>query len=503
MRNFSFTLVLTLFSSTFLFAQLAPGSTAPDFTITDTDGITHNLYDILDEGKPVLLDLFATWCGPCWSFAETGVFDEFDESYGPNASNTVFTIAVEADPSTPVAELTGGGSSIGDWNDVIHYALANDDQIGDAYALEYYPTIYLICPDRTVTEIGQGPASGGYWTPFSLYEEVSSACGVEMLPPGVIEGVNAGIVSYDSELVSCGGGKIEPMITIQNLGTDDMTSCSIQTIIDGSVINTYDWTGSLSSYGSAQVTLPEIPANTTNVSFNVVMDGDLESSDDNIDVEIEFATESHAYISVEVNADFYPGETSWDIRNSNGTIVAQGSYEEGTADQWNGGGPDADMTHEHNTDLSEGCYTFNAYDSFGDGQTGYSGSGAGADGSIVVTDGNGNELLFISGNWGSEVTSHFEVTFGVGIEEVLENSISVYPNPTFNNTTVLLNLIESNQVTIELVNTLGQKVFTKEYQMTAGLNNVPLLVENLNVGIYYLNIIVNDKITTEKLNILK
>ena len=39
--------------------------------------------------------------------------------------------------------------------------------------------------------------------------------------------------------------------------------------------------------------------------------------------------------------------------------------------------------------------------------------------------------------------------------------------------------------------------------MTAGLNNVPLLVENLNVGIYYLNIIVNDKITTDKLNILK
>ena len=34
------------------------------------------------------------------------------------------------------------------------------------------------------------------------------------------------------------------------------------------------------------------------------MDGDLDSSDDNIDVEIEFATESHAYIHVEVNADF-------------------------------------------------------------------------------------------------------------------------------------------------------------------------------------------------------
>ena len=130
------------------------------------------------------------------------------------------------------------------------------------------------------------------------------------------------------------------------------------------------------------------------------MDGDLESSDDIIDIEIEFAIESHAYIHVEFNADYYPGEPSWDIRNSNGSVVFQSSYQDGNADQWNGGGPDADMTHDHFTELSEGCYTFNAYDSFGDGQTGYSGSGAGADGSIIVTDGNGNELLFISGNWG-------------------------------------------------------------------------------------------------------
>ena len=151
MRNFSFTLVLTLFSSTFLFAQLAPGSTAPDFTITDTDGVTHNLYDILDEGKPVLLDLFATWCGPCWSFAETGVFDEFDELYGANGNNSAFTMAIESDPDTDISELTS--SALGDWTSIIHYPLANDDQIGDAYSLEFYPTIYLICPDRRVQVI--------------------------------------------------------------------------------------------------------------------------------------------------------------------------------------------------------------------------------------------------------------------------------------------------------------------------------------------------------------
>ena len=498
MRNFYFTLVFTLFSSTFLFAQLEPGSTAPNFTITDTYGVTHNLYDILDEGKPVLLDLFATWCGPCWSFAETGVFDEFDELYGANGDNSAFTVAVEADPSTPASELSGGGSSIGDWTSVIHYTLANDDNIAELYALEYYPTIYLICPDRRVQEIGQGPASGGSWNVQTLAEEVFiNTC------PAPVEGLNAMMQSYDGDLVSCGGSKIEPIVTILNMGTEDMTACSIQTIIGGSVVNTYNWNGSLATFASAQVTLPEIPSTNSDISFNVVMDGDLEASDDDIDIEIQFATESHAYIHVEVNADFYPVETSWDIRNSNGTVVFSGSYQAGTADQWDGGGPDADMTHDHFTSLDEGCYTFNAYDSFGDGQTGYSGSGAGTDGSIVVTDGNGTELLFISGGWGSEVVTNFEVMSGVGVEEILENSISVFPNPTYNNTSVSLNLVESNQVMIELVNTLGQKVFIQEYAMSAGSNTVDLSVETLNAGMYYLNITVDDKLMTEKLNILK
>jgi len=38
-------------------AQLPPGTLAPNFTGTDLDGNTWTLYDILDEGKSVLLDL--------------------------------------------------------------------------------------------------------------------------------------------------------------------------------------------------------------------------------------------------------------------------------------------------------------------------------------------------------------------------------------------------------------------------------------------------------------
>ena len=154
-------------------AQLAPGSVAPDFTVTayqswlSTAGLngngTYNLYDYLDAGYTVILDVSATWCGPCWNYHLGGALDDVYINHGPaghpgvsaNTTDDVMVIWIEGDGATADATMLDGSGAIGNWIEPnatlgqIQFPMANPvsataTQINNDYNIAFYPTVYKI-----------------------------------------------------------------------------------------------------------------------------------------------------------------------------------------------------------------------------------------------------------------------------------------------------------------------------------------------------------------------
>jgi thiol-disulfide isomerase/thioredoxin len=63
-------------------------SLAPDFTVYDLEGNAHKLSDF--QGKPVLLNFWASWCGPCQM--EMPDFQKFYETHGDKVNFVIVNL---------------------------------------------------------------------------------------------------------------------------------------------------------------------------------------------------------------------------------------------------------------------------------------------------------------------------------------------------------------------------------------------------------------------------
>ena len=61
------------------------GDVVDNFTVVDTEGNTHELYEITASGKHVYLDFFFDTCPPCQ--ATSPIFGDFFNKYGCNSGD--------------------------------------------------------------------------------------------------------------------------------------------------------------------------------------------------------------------------------------------------------------------------------------------------------------------------------------------------------------------------------------------------------------------------------
>jgi hypothetical protein len=325
-------------------AQLPNGSVAPDWTFTDINGTSHHLYDYLDQGYTVFIDVSAAWCGPCWSYHNSHALRDVYEQHGPVGSpnvdpgttNDAMVFFVEGQLNNTAAQLSGTSTGStqptytqGDWITGTTYPIldlpnnAAGQSFMSGYAIGYFPTIYKICPNRIIEEIGQENAA-------TLYAAVAP-CPIE-------NGTNnAAINGYLGETSACAGEDV--VVRMQNMGSANLTTATIELRQGATVLNTYTWTGNLATYEMEEVTVGTVSP-TGSVNYTVEITSADDNTTDNIIsqviTEVTAAAVSN-FVSIHMVTDAYGTETTWALKNSAGATVSSG-------------GPYNDLTATENTD---------------------------------------------------------------------------------------------------------------------------------------------------------
>jgi thiol-disulfide isomerase/thioredoxin len=163
------------------------GETAPNFSATDTHGNSHDLYTYTSQGKYVLIDFFAYWCGPCMATAPK--LDAFYKKYGCNALN-VIVLGNESDPAGTLATLESFDSQAGiNGEDSYPTWIGTEggSTIGNTFGPAAYPTIVLIGPDNKFISID-------VW-PISTVADIEAA-----FPEGVLTPANCSVGLEDTQL---------------------------------------------------------------------------------------------------------------------------------------------------------------------------------------------------------------------------------------------------------------------------------------------------------------
>jgi hypothetical protein len=546
------------------FAQLPTGSYAKDISmkrltyngsaISDT---TCTIYEHTNIGKPVIMDISAIWCSPCYSFHQSGVLETLYNSYGPHGTNELMVYFVEGDQGSlgqlngNAADQTNGYTTQGNWVSGTQYPILptispNTSQVDVDYAIRYFPTVYLICPDRSVTEVGTTTAAN--------IHSAAAAC-----PVLTTNAIDAKIFRVDQPGAKIYCGSFIPKISIQNYGTTPLTSAKIKYKVDGVDADSLSWSGTLNRLEVADLVLPtysnpNLTYTTHTVTYTVESpnnDVDLNltdntktltisnvpfsqtpitqsfilttfppanwSTDDGTDGSGWTRSTAHsgcskiAFYEISSNEIDYlmlPPVTMTSVTAMNMTFkVAYALYSASYADKLelqvssNCGATWTSLWTKSGSTLATASTTTSAFTPSSESQwrteTVNLDSYAGQEKVLVrfkATSKYGNNCYVDDIN--------LDVTASTKNNELVSN-MNLYPNPTSSTTNLEFYTQKSNAVNVLVINAIGEVVYSLEIDANQGFNTLQIPSDKFQSGVYFVSIKGQNCNTTQKLVIQK
>lgn len=283
--------------------------------------------------------------------------------------------------------------------------------------------------------------------------------GAEMQPNFINVPGNDVALKSISEVPSTCLDRISPEIEIENRGENTLTSLDITYSVNNSNPETFTWTGSLDFLDKTIIQLNEITF-TRNEADNVLevnLAPDEVMDNNSMTQVISPAIEGGTDCKIQIFSLRNGTTTTWEIKNISGEVIFSG-------------GPSSNTSQEVlEIPLPEDCYEITVNDSSGNGTS-----------IITIKDGNNTQLFRTTTNFGEEIKGSFKTKTLLGVDDLSQETISLYPNPTNG----IVNIENAEGFQIEVYDILGKVIVTK-----ANIAKQEIIdLTNLTSGVYYVKL---------------